>query len=50
MVKKTPLSFKVVSLFNKVYVDCGAPAWPGGLDMAPDGIYDEIRSKVMTGN
>ncbi|MBF0291507.1 MAG: DUF2442 domain-containing protein [Nitrospinae bacterium] len=29
-------------LFNKVYLDCGAPTWPGGLDIAPDAIYDEI--------
>lgn len=36
-------------LFNKVYLDCGAPTWPGGLDIAPDAIYDEIKGKVVAG-
>ena len=36
-------------LFNKVYLDCGAPMWPGGLDIAPDALYDEIRDKIADG-
>lgn len=37
-------------LFNKVYLDCGAPTWPGGLDIAPDAVYDEIKGKAVAGN
>ncbi len=32
------------ALFAQVFVDCGAVAWPGGIDLAPDAMYDEIRS------
>lgn len=37
-------------LFSKVYLDCGAPTWPGGLDIAPDAVYDEIKGKAVAGN
>ncbi|HEU4635274.1 MAG TPA: DUF2442 domain-containing protein [Edaphobacter sp.] len=32
--------------FEKVYVDAesGTLAWPGGLDVAPDALYDEIHN------
>jgi len=32
--------------FARVSVDAqtGAPTWPGGLDVAPDGIYRELKS------
>lgn len=29
--------------FEKVYVHEGAVTWPGGLDLAPDAMYDDIR-------
>jgi hypothetical protein len=29
--------------FAKVYLDCGAVAWPNGADLAPDAMYKEIR-------
>ena len=32
------------TLFARVYIDHGAVAWPGGLDLAPDAMYDEIRA------
>jgi hypothetical protein len=33
------------ALFNKVFLDFGAVAWPGELDLAPDAMYDEIKAK-----
>ena len=30
-------------LFAQVYVDHGAVAWPGDIDLAPDAMYAEIR-------
>ena len=27
-----------VDFFNRVYIDAGAPAWPGEIDLAPDAI------------
>lgn len=30
------------SLFNQVFVDDGAVAWPGGLDLAPDTMHEEL--------
>ncbi len=29
--------------FAQVYIDHGAVAWPGELDLAPDAMYDEIK-------
>lgn len=31
--------------FNQVYVDHGAVAWPGQIDLAPDAMYQEIKAK-----
>ncbi len=31
-----------LSLFNQVFVDEGAVAWPGGLDLAPDTMHEEL--------
>lgn len=31
------------ALFAKVYLDLGTVVWPGGADLAPDVMYDEIR-------
>ena len=30
------------SFFNQVFVDDGAVAWPGGLDLAPDTMHEEL--------
>ncbi len=30
-------------LFALVFVDHGAVAWPGDVDLAPDALYEEIR-------
>jgi hypothetical protein len=32
-----------VSLFNRVYLSHGAVTWPGGVDLAPDAMRDEIK-------
>ena len=29
--------------FNQVFLDHGAVAWPGDIDLAPDAMYREIR-------
>ncbi len=31
------------ALFRRVYVELSAVTWPGGLDLAPDAMYDEIK-------
>ncbi|MSV27925.1 MAG: DUF2442 domain-containing protein [Bryobacterales bacterium] len=31
-------------VFDQVFVDHGAVAWPGDIDLAPDAMYLEIRS------
>ena len=36
---KNPTSFK------QVYLDHGAVAWPGQIDLAPDAMYREIKEK-----
>jgi hypothetical protein len=28
--------------FRKVFIDCGAVAWPGEIDLAPDAMYEQI--------
>ncbi len=30
--------------FNRAFVELGAVCWPGGLDIAPDAIYAEIKA------
>ena len=30
--------------FKQVYVDHGAVAWPGQIDLAPDAMYQEIKT------
>jgi Protein of unknown function (DUF2442) len=40
------------AVFNQVFVDHGAVAWPGDVDFAPDAMYDEIKRHgvwVLTG-
>src|ERR1700733_8364802 len=31
--------------FEQVFIDCGAVAWPGEIDLAPDAMYEEIASQ-----
>ena len=28
--------------FEKVFIDCGAVAWPGDIDLAPDAMYEQV--------
>ena len=30
--------------FRRVYIDCGAVAWPGEIDLAPDAMYRRIAA------
>jgi hypothetical protein len=32
------------SFFNRVFIDQGAVAWPGDIDLAPDAMYRQIVS------
>ncbi len=34
------------ALFAQVRVETGAPLWPGEIDIAPDAIYDGLRSSA----
>ncbi|MBS0167993.1 MAG: DUF2442 domain-containing protein [Nitrospira sp.] len=31
--------------FKQMYLDHGAVAWPGQIDLAPDAMYQEIKEK-----
>jgi len=30
--------------FERVFIDCGAVAWPGDIDLAPDAMYAAVAS------
>ncbi len=32
--------------FNRVYIDAGAVAWPGDIDLAPDAMYRQIAANA----
>jgi Protein of unknown function (DUF2442) len=34
-----------VPFFEQVFIDCGAVAWPGEIDLAPDAMYAEVASQ-----
>lgn len=34
-----------VQFFERVFVDCGAVAWPGEIDLAPDAMYAQVASQ-----
>jgi hypothetical protein len=34
-----------VQFFGRVLIDCGAVAWPGEIDLAPDAMYAQIASR-----
>jgi len=36
-------ALKDQDLFKQVYIDAGAVAWPGDLDLAPDAMYSAIK-------
>jgi hypothetical protein len=31
--------------FEQVFIDCGAVAWPGDIDLAPDAMYVQVASQ-----
>ena len=31
-----------VRIFEQVFIDCGAVAWPGEIDLAPDALYAHV--------
>jgi hypothetical protein len=31
--------------FKRVFIDCGAVAWPGEIDLAPDAMYAQVASQ-----
>jgi hypothetical protein len=31
--------------FEQVFIDCGAVAWPGEIDLAPDAMYAQVASE-----
>ena len=31
--------------FERVFIDYGAVAWPGEIDLAPDAMYDEVAGR-----
>jgi Protein of unknown function (DUF2442) len=36
------------AFFRQVYLDHGAVAWPGQIDLAPDAMYQEIKAKGIS--
>ena len=34
--------------FEQVFIDCGAVAWPGEIDLAPDAMYVQVASGVVS--
>ena len=35
----------VVEFFERVFIDYGAVAWPGEIDLAPDAMYAQVASQ-----
>ena len=35
--------------FRQVFIDCGAVAWPGEIDLAPDAMYAEVARQHQGG-
>ena len=31
--------------FEQVFIDCGAVAWPGDIDLAPDAMYAQVAGE-----
>lgn len=36
------------AFFNQVYIDHGAVAWPGQIDLAPDAMYRDIKENGIS--
>ena len=34
-----------IHFFEQVFIDCGAVAWPGEIDLAPDAMYAQVRKQ-----
>jgi uncharacterized protein DUF2442 len=34
-----------LQFFEQVFIDCGAVAWPGEIDLAPDAMYAQIADQ-----
>jgi hypothetical protein len=37
-----------VGLFEQAFIDCGAVAWPGDIDLAPDATYEDVAAMSST--
>jgi hypothetical protein len=37
-----PAPLRNVRFFEQVFIDFGAVAWPGEIDLAPDAMYEEV--------
>jgi hypothetical protein len=35
--------------FDQVFINDGAVAWPGEIDLAPDAMYDQVACQLHTG-
>jgi hypothetical protein len=35
-----------VQFFERVFIDGGAVAWPGEIDLAPDAMYSQVAARV----
>lgn len=36
--------------FGRVFIDYGAVAWPGEIDLAPDAMYAQVASQIQEQN
>jgi Protein of unknown function (DUF2442) len=43
-------SLRDPEFFRRVYIDCGAVAWPGEIDLAPDAMYALVACRVSRTN
>jgi hypothetical protein len=34
-----------VQFFEQAFIDCGAVAWPGEIDLAPDAMYAQVANQ-----
>jgi Protein of unknown function (DUF2442) len=37
-----------ITLFERVFIDDGAVAWPGEIDLAPDAMYEDIAAQALS--
>jgi hypothetical protein len=40
-----PAPLRDEHFFGQVFIDCGAVAWPGEVDLAPDAMYAQITGQ-----